>query len=80
MSNFQFLHKEWPAINDQGISGVFNNDTALDTLHCSSNQLTSLDVSNNTSLTYLNCGGNQLTILDVSKNTALTYLWCRIRD
>ena len=50
--------------------------TALTTLRCDNNQLTSLDVSKNTALTSLNCGNNQLTSLDVSKNTALTYLDC----
>ena len=50
--------------------------TALKTLYCHSNQLTSLDVSKNTALTYLSCEDNQLTALDVSKNTALTSLYC----
>ena len=50
--------------------------TALKTLHCFNNQLTSLDVSKNTALTELNCHSNQLTSLDVSKNTALTELHC----
>ena len=50
--------------------------TALETLSCGDNQLTSLNVSNNTALTGLSCGGNQLTSLDVSKNTALTWLSC----
>ena len=50
--------------------------TALTTLYCDRNQLTSLDVSNNTALTYLSCGYNPLTSLDVSKNTALTTLYC----
>src|SRR5574344_408570 len=48
----------------------------LDTLDCSGNQFTSLDVSKNTSLTYLACYDNQLTSLDVSANTLLTYLGC----
>ena len=50
--------------------------TALETLSCEGNQLTSLDVSNNTALTDLNCSKNQLTSLDLSKNTALTGLYC----
>ena len=53
--------------------GVF---TALAELYCSSNQLTSLDVSKNTALQILCCHYNQLTALDVSNNTALTYLDC----
>ena len=51
--------------------------TALTTLECSGNQLTTLDVSKNTKLTYLSCSNNQLTTLDVSKNTALTKLYCQ---
>ena len=50
--------------------------TALTSLVCSDNQLTSLDVSNNTALTMLSCENNQLTTLDVSKNVALTDLRC----
>ena len=50
--------------------------TALTSLSCTDNQLTSLDVSKNTALQYLYCYNNQLTSLDVSKNTALTNLSC----
>lgn len=50
--------------------------TAITSLYCSENQLTSLDLSNNTALTALYCDDNQLTSLDVSKNTALEYLNC----
>ena len=50
--------------------------TALDSLDCSVNELTSLDVSKNTALTNLNCRSNKLTALDVSKNTALNVLTC----
>ena len=50
--------------------------TALKSLKCDGNYLTSLDISNNTALTELTCYNNQLTSLDVSKNTALTELTC----
>ena len=50
--------------------------TALTSLYCNRNQLTSLDVSHNTALTYLKCSSNQLTSLDVSQNTALEKLDC----
>jgi hypothetical protein len=46
----------------------------LDTLDCSWNLSTTLDVSNNTALTTLYCFRNQLTTLDVSNNTNLTDL------
>ena len=50
--------------------------TAITSLYCYSNQLTSLDVSSCTALTTLLCDANQLTSLDVSACTALTYLAC----
>ena len=50
--------------------------TALDSLVCSFNQLTSLDVSRCTALTTLDCGHNQLTSIEVSKNSALKSLGC----
>lgn len=50
--------------------------TALHTLYCNQNQLTTLDVSNNSALSTLWCSDNQLTALDVSKNTALKELNC----
>ena len=55
-----------------GIGGF----TALLTLYCYNNQLTTLDLSVNTALTYLRCGSNPLNSLDVTQNTALTRLWC----
>jgi Leucine-rich repeat (LRR) protein len=58
--------------NMKGIEAFVN----LETLDCSYNQLTSLDVSNNTALTSLDCGGNLLTSLDVTSNTALEGLYC----
>lgn len=65
-------------ISDSEISNLKGIEffTALTTLDCRSNQLTTLDVSKNTSLTELNCSSNQLTTLDVSKNTSLTKLDC----
>ena len=57
------------------MAGV-ENFKNLKTLSCSSNQLSSLDVSQNTALTSLECYGNQLSSLDVSQNTALTRLTC----
>ena len=53
-----------------------SKNTALTSLECSGNQLTSLNVSGCTALTELNCSWNQLTSLDVSKNTALWNLHC----
>ena len=50
--------------------------TALQTLKCYSNQLTSLDISENTALKSLDCAKNQLAALDVSQNTRLNLLLC----
>ena len=52
--------------------------TALTNLYCSSNQLTTLDVSNNTALTNLGCQDNQLTSLDLrnGNNTYFVYFYC----
>ena len=65
-------------VYDMGISNLKGVEyfTALATLDCGSNQLTSLDVSKNMALTDLDCHFNQLTSLDVTNNTALTYLNC----
>ena len=50
--------------------------TGLQTLDCSRNSLTTLDVSALTNLTSLDCSDNQLTALDVSALTNLTSLNC----
>ena len=61
------------------LSGI-EDFTALTTLNCQYNQLTSLDLSQNTALTDLRCFANQLTSLDVSNNTALTTLNCGVNQ
>lgn len=50
--------------------------SALETLYCTSNQLTELNVSRNTSLREMDCSLNKLTTLDVSQNIALEWLKC----
>ena len=50
--------------------------TGLQTLNCSGNSLTELDVSALTNLTSLDCSENALTTLDVSALTNLTSLNC----
>jgi Leucine-rich repeat (LRR) protein len=49
---------------------------SLTALNCSSNKLTSLDISNNTTLTLLDCSYNFIKALDLAKNTNLTFLDC----
>ena len=48
----------------------------LDTLLCTNNQLTALDLSNNVALKFVDCSGNKLTGLDMGNNTLLTELNC----
>lgn len=50
--------------------------TDLETLNCSGNQLTTLDVTKLTKLMFLVCNDNQLTALDVTGLTSLTDLEC----
>ncbi|EBF5138267.1 class 1 internalin InlJ [Listeria monocytogenes] len=50
--------------------------TGLTKLICTSNNITTLDLSKNTNLTYLECNSNKLTSLDVTSLTKLTYLNC----
>ena len=61
--------------NISDLTGI-EDFTALDTLICYSNQITSLNVTQNTTLSYLDCSINKLTNLDVTQNTFLSYLDC----
>lgn len=51
--------------------------TAITSLSCNNNQLTSLDVTQNTALTFLDCSDNPINTLDISQNTNLTTLSCK---
>ncbi len=53
-----------------GIKGF----TALETLFCDDNNLTTINTSFNTALTNLRCFNNQISSLDLSLNTNLKYL------
>lgn len=50
--------------------------TNLETLDCSQNQLTALDVTKNEKLVDLKCTGNALTALTLTENSELEYLDC----
>lgn len=50
--------------------------TELQGLHCTDNELTTLDVSKNTELRGVWCSGNKFTSLDFSKNKELLWLYC----
>lgn len=49
-----------------------SQNTELQELYCSGNELSILDLSKNTELRNLNCSNNRLTSLDLSQNTKLT--------
>tara|TARA_B100002052_G_C15623428_1_gene480734 strand:+ start:48 stop:551 length:504 start_codon:yes stop_codon:yes gene_type:complete len=60
----------------QDLTGIedFQN---LDSLDCSNNNLTELDLSQNINLNHLSCYNNwELVELDVSQNINLLTLWC----
>ena len=61
--------------NIASLSGI-KYFTALQTLHCGNNQLSTLDMSKNTALQSLYCYSNKLTNLDISQNLALQTLDC----
>ena len=65
-------------IAEKGLTGLsaLKYFTGLQTLNCSGNSLTTLDVSALTNLTSLDCSENALTTLDVSALTNLTSLNC----
>ena len=65
-------------VNYQDISTLkgIEHFTALTTLLCSGNQLTTLDLSNNKALMQATCCFNQLTTLNISNCTKLTWLDC----
>ena len=75
------LFEEGVALYDVSFKSNYNLDvsgcTALESLDCSSEFLSSLDVSGCSALTELNCGYNELTSLDVSECNALIDLDCR---
>ncbi|MDE7289489.1 MAG: carbohydrate-binding domain-containing protein, partial [Oscillospiraceae bacterium] len=65
-------------VSSKGVSSLKGVEhlTALETLNCYLNRITSLDVSQNTVLKWLNCGETQITSLDVSNNVDLITLQC----
>lgn len=79
VTELTFEYPDSPGVKMSNIASLKGIEyfTALTTLDCSEQKLTTLDVSANTNLTTLNCSENRLTSLDLSKNTALTELNCR---
>ncbi len=63
-------------MNITSLDGVLEQMPDLDSLDCSNNKLTSLNVSKNKLLTSLNCGGNELSELNLSQNRFIENLDC----
>jgi hypothetical protein len=66
------------SLSDKGIKSLegLQYFTALESLVCYNNSLTSLDVSGNPALKMILCANNELTKLDLSHNPALEYIDC----
>ena len=77
ISGIEKLDVHWKEITDLTGIGGFSN---LEVLRCSSNKLTSLDLSQNVSLRELNCNNNKLTSIDVSKCKKLEQLACEYNE
>lgn len=73
ISTITVLDVNYKSISD--LTGI-EDFTALQTLNCKINNLTSLNVTNNINLVELNCSSNYLTSLNVTQNSALTILEC----
>lgn len=63
-----------------GMETLNVQNTALTTLRCYSNQLSSLDLSTNTALSTLLVYNNNLTELDLSSNASLTIMECQSNE
>ncbi len=65
-------------ISNKGIASLagIESFTSLQTLNCSNNSISSIDLTSLSALTSLNCANNKLTILDIQYNTNLTTFDC----
>ncbi len=65
-------------IDNKSISNLagIEDFTALTSLSCWNNLITSLVLTQNTALTYLDCSSNQISSLDITQNTLLDTLAC----
>lgn len=73
LANTQYIN-----LNNRNLTSLKGLDglVSLETVDCSNNQLTELDLSGLTQLKTLYCSNNQLTELDMSNNLALEHLSC----
>jgi PKD domain/Secretion system C-terminal sorting domain len=63
------------SVNISDLTGI-EDFTALTTLNCYNNLLTSLDLTQNTNITWIDCADNLLTSLDISQNVNLIDFRC----
>jgi len=65
-------------VSNQNISDLtgIEDFTALKSLNCKTNNLTSINISSNLNLERLFCSSNNLTTLNVNSNTLLQQLYC----
>ncbi|MXO41860.1 T9SS type A sorting domain-containing protein [Apibacter sp. B3889] len=70
LTRLNFSYKKFNGVFD---GKFFKN---LESLHCHSNRLTTIDISKNVNLKNIFCSSNQLTTIDVSKNVNLKELYC----
>lgn len=86
MDDYVYTHRiddiDYLFMNDLGIADLtgIQDFEALETLHCSDNSLTTIDVTNNTNLSQLYCSHNNLTILDITTLSDLFILECSYND
>ncbi|WP_298893797.1 matrixin family metalloprotease [uncultured Psychroserpens sp.] len=71
ISGVTFLNVSSRSIAD--LTGI-EDFTALETIFCNNNNLTTINTSQNIALINLRCYGNQISALDLSANTNLQYL------
>ncbi|MEL7570817.1 MAG: InlB B-repeat-containing protein, partial [Eubacteriaceae bacterium] len=73
----RYLHElNW---QNKSLSGDLSlyNCASLETINCSSNNLTAITVSSNPKLKTVYCNSNQLTLLKIENNDSLTNLLCQ---
>ena len=76
-----FVNLTYLECNDNQLTTLdISKNTALKSLICYWNVLTTLIIQNNSALVYLDCHFNKLKNLDLSTSPALTDIWCSYND
>ena len=65
-------------VEDEGLTGAFSipQNTSIERINCSNNQISTLDVSGRSSLTLLRCEYNDISVLDLASLVSLTFVNC----